>query len=164
MADEFYYRNTPAVRFPYVECDLEQLQGLTRNAQNILSLLEYTKKSVAALALFQTRLYQNRVVRCTKQSVKVTASARYAPEDSSVDLRSIPVNVFVDLVTYLPLLEVKALVNNADALRRVTHLFCLRPLNHLWGTYYTYLTSCNKEWATLFFGGAFWYKLCLRSI
>ncbi|KAJ9612960.1 hypothetical protein H2200_002901 [Cladophialophora chaetospira] len=150
-ADEFYYRNTPAVRFPYVECDLEQLQTLTRNAQDILSVLEHTKKTVAALTLLQSRLSEQRAVRCTTQSVRATAAARYASVERHFDLSSIPVNVFVDLVTYLPLLDVKTLATSADALGKITQLFSSRSLSPRWGTYYTCLTSCNQEWAKLFF-------------
>ena len=99
MTDELYYRNIPTLRFPYVECDLEQLLRLTRNAQDILSLLEHNKKTVAALELFQARLHQNRAVRCTKQSVTTTAAARYSAANDTFDLRNIPVKFPVDLVS-----------------------------------------------------------------
>lgn len=112
MADEFYYRNTPAVQFPYVQCDLEQLQRLSRNAQGIPSLLKYNQKSVAALGVFQTRRAQNRTGEMYSASVKTTAAARYASVDHTFDLRNILINVFFDLVTYLPLLDIKTLASN----------------------------------------------------
>lgn len=153
MADQFYYHNIPAVRFPYVECDIEQLRRLSGNAQDILSILEYTKRSVIAIGQFQARVDQNRVVRCTKNSVMTTAAARYGLVDPALDLRSVPINVFVDLVVFLPLIDIRTLANNADALRKVTQLFSSRALNPRWGTYHTYLTECNAIWAKRFFSG-----------
>lgn len=153
--DEFYFRDFPAVLCPYIDLDQQQLNRLTRNAQDILNILEHTKKSVAALTLFRRRLRENRVVRCTIQSVKFTAAARYVPNSGECNLDDIPVNVFIDLVTYLPLLDVKVLAEDAYARRRLTQLFFDRPLNPRWGTYYTYLTRHNKDWAKCFFDGLF---------
>ncbi|CRG89852.1 hypothetical protein PISL3812_06891 [Talaromyces islandicus] len=87
----------------------EELWSLTVCRRVKTQRLDEAKRGVAALNLLQARFHNNRAVRCTPQSVKVTAAARYAPNLDGLDLSSITVNAFVGLVTFLPLPDIKTL-------------------------------------------------------
>ena len=164
MADEFYLHNSPALGFPFIELGLERLDRLAQNAQQIVALLEHAKRGAASLSVFQSRLHHKQAVRATAQNVKATAAARYAPQrGGGFDLSAIMINVFVDLVTYLPLAELKTLSNHADALRIATELLRNSDLNPRWGTYYTFLIASNKAWANSFFNGSYWRHHAIRQ-
>ncbi|KAH8689417.1 hypothetical protein BGW36DRAFT_365186 [Talaromyces proteolyticus] len=151
MADHLFFRNVPAIQFPFIECDLHQLNKLSLYVDTLSELLDQAKRGVASLNLLQARVHNNQVVRCTPQSVKVTAAARYAPSPGGLDLGNIAINSFVGLVTFLPLPDIKTLANNTAALRKSDLLFERKEVNARWGTYYTHLTACNSEWAQRFF-------------
>lgn len=156
MADHFYFHNIPAIQFPFIECDLDLLNKLSHYTEALSARLDQAKRGVACLNLLQARFHNNRVVRCTPQSVKVTAAARYAPSSDGgmlLDLSSVSINAFVGLVTFLPLPDIKTLASNADALRKCDVFFEKVGANPRWGTYYTQLTACNPDWAQRFFHG-----------
>ena len=153
MANHLFFRNVPAIQFPFIECDLDQLSELSLYADALSELLDRAKRGVASLNLLQARVHNNQVVRCTLQSVKVTAAARYAPSPGGLDLSNITINSFVGLVTFLPLPDIKILANNTAALRKSDLFFERKEANARWGTYYTHLTACNPEWAQRFFHG-----------
>lgn len=153
MADHFFFHNVPAIEFPFIECDLDQLNKLSVYVDALSARLDQAKRGVASLNLLQARFHNNRVVRCTPQSVKVTAAARYAPSSDGLDLSSITINAFVGLVTFLPLPDIKTLAGNADALRKCDLFFERIGVNARWGTYYTHLTACNPDWAQRLFHG-----------
>lgn len=153
MADHLFFRNVPAIQFPFIECDLDQLSKLSLYADALLELLDQAKRGVACLNLLQARVRNNQIVRCTPQSVKVTAAARYAPSPGGLDLSSITMNTFVGLVTFLPLPDIKILAKTPTALHKSNLIFEQKEANARWGTYYTHLTACNSEWAQHFFHG-----------
>lgn len=153
MADHFFFHNVPAIQFPFIECDLDQLNKLSLYADALSARLDEAKRGVASLNTLQDRFHNNRVVRCTPQSVKVTAAARYAPSPNGLDLSSITVNAFVGLVTFLPLPDIKTLAGNPAALHKCDFFFETKGPNARWGAYYTHLTACNPDWAQRFFHG-----------
>lgn len=79
MGDHLFFYNVPATQFPFIECGLDQLDKLSTYTAALSELLDQAKRGVTTLNLLQTRIQNNQVVRCTPQSVKVTAAARYAP-------------------------------------------------------------------------------------
>lgn len=152
--EQLIFRNFPAIRFPFVDCNLNQLNQLSRDIETLSRLLDQAKRAVSCLNLLLSRVHNNQVVRCTSQSVKVTAAARYAPSTGDgIDLNGISISSFVGLVTFLPLPDIKILANNPDALRKADGFFEGAKLNARWGVYYTHLTACNPEWAQRFLDG-----------
>lgn len=155
-SDQLYFRNIPALSFPFIQLPQVQLDFLLSNTRSLLETLERAKKGVVVLDHFQSRLSGKQVVRCTPQSVRVTAAARYAPNPDDLNLSSITTTLFVHLITYLPLPEIRVLAGNHDALHEASKISMNEDIDQRWGTYYTYLASVNKEWAQLFFIG--WYQ------
>jgi hypothetical protein len=151
--EQLFFRNVPAIHFPFVDCNLDQLNQLSRDTDTLSKLLDQAKRAVSCLNLLLSRVHDNQFVRCTPQSVKVTAAARYAPSTAPLDLSSISINSFVGLVTFLPLPDIKTMAHNPDALRRADGFFERGKVNARWGVYYTHLTACNPEWAQCFLDG-----------
>lgn len=140
MDDHLFFCNVPAIQFPFIECDLGQLKQLSLYTDALSERLDQAKRGVASLNLLHARVHNNQVVRCTLQSVKVTAAARYAPSPGGLDLSSIKINSFVGLVTFLPLPDIKILANDTAALRK-SDLFFLRGKRRMLGGEYTTLIS-----------------------
>ena len=69
------------------------------------------------------------------------------------NLNSVTIDVFVDLVAYLPLLDLKVLASNPATFRKASQLLSGRGLNPRWGMYYTYLTAINETCAKRFVDG-----------
>jgi hypothetical protein len=132
---------------------LTRLDTLSQNAHHILELIDYAKKGAAALIVLQTRLHNRQAVRCTTQNVKATAAARYGPPRDGFALNIVPIEVFVNLVTYLPLADLKTIAKYPDALDKATGILEKRGLDSKWGTYYTYLMTNNQLWAKHYFDG-----------
>lgn len=153
MCDQFYYRNVPAFSYPFIQLSEPQLDFLLNDTRAILEKLERAKKCAIVLDHFQSRLRQKQAVRCTPQSVRVTAAARYAPQTDDLDLTKIPTSLFIHLITYLPLPGIRVLAANQDVLREATKISMGGDVDQRWGTYYTCLGAVNKEWALLFFNG-----------
>lgn len=153
MNEELYLSGIPAKEYPFIDCDIEQLDRISSNTRDILQRVEHARKAVVTLSVLNARLSNGQVVRCTTQSVKTTAAARYDSNDTSMNLSGLPVILFVDLVTYLPLPDIKALAKNDDALRKAVQMCAHRQLDPRWSVYYTYLTSVNELWAKQFLEG-----------
>ena len=153
--EQLIFRNVPAIHFPFVDCNLNQLNQLLRDTETLSRIFDQAKQAVSCLNLLFSRIHNNQVVRCTPQSVKVTAAARYTPSPpgGGLDLSGISIKSFVGLVTFLPLLDIKVLANYRDALRRAGDFFGGQMPNARWGVYYTHRTACNPEWAQRFLDG-----------
>jgi hypothetical protein len=90
------------------------------------------------------------------QSVKTTASARYAPHlTDGFNLSAVPIAFFVELVSFVPIPHLKTLSGHSETLRYVAELARGRSLHPQWGTYYTYLMKVNVEWAQRFSDGQY---------
>ncbi|KAF1984816.1 hypothetical protein K402DRAFT_136958 [Aulographum hederae CBS 113979] len=151
MIQGFLLDGLPATQFPYLQCNVSRLDSLCAEAKAISDQLEQAKKGVAALSIFHSRLHKEQMVRSNVQSIKTTASARYAPlQPDAFDLSAIPVSLFVELVSFVPIPYLKTLAGHGETLRYAADLARGRPLHAQWGTYYTFLMKVNPEWAQRF--------------
>jgi hypothetical protein len=156
MIEGFVLGGLPATRFPYLQCNHSQLERLCTEAKAISEQLEQAKKGVTALGVFHNRLRNEQIVRSNAQSIKTTASARYAPLlADGFDLSAVPIGLFVELVSYVPIPYLKTLAGDGETLRYAAELAKGRPLHAQWGTYYTFLMKVNIEWAQRFSDGQY---------
>lgn len=153
MSEELYFGVIPVERYPFIDCHIEQLDRIAGNLRDALQRVEHARKAAITLSILNSRLSNGQIVRCTTQSVKTTAAARYDSNETSMDLSTIPIVFFVDLVTYLPLPDIKALTKNDEALHKAAQLCASRPLDPRWSVYYTCLATINEEWAKKFLEG-----------
>jgi hypothetical protein len=156
MIEGFVLDGLPATQFPYLQCNISQLERLCTEAQTITEQLEQAKKGVAALSVFHSRLHNEQIVRSNVQSVKTTASARYALLlTDGFDLSAVPIGLFVELVSFVPIPYLKTLAGHGETLRHAAELARGRPLHAQWGTYYTFLMKVNTGWAQRFSDGQY---------
>ena len=151
MIQSFVLGSLPATQFPYLQCNLVQLESLCAEAQTITELLEQVKKGAAALNVFQNMLDNEQIVRSNMQSIKTTASARYAPLlTDGFDLSAVPIDMFVEMVSFVPIPYLETLAGHVETLRYAAKLARGRPLPAQWGTYYTSLVKVNAVWVQRF--------------
>jgi hypothetical protein len=156
MIEGFAIDGLPATQFPYLQCNISQLERLCTEAQVISEQLEQAKKGVTALSVFHSRLHTRQIVRSNLQSIKTTASARYAPLlTDDFTLSAVPISLFVELVSFVPIPHLKTLAGQGETLRHAAELAKGRPLHAQWGTYYTFLMKVDTGWAQKFFDGQY---------
>jgi hypothetical protein len=154
MVESFILDGLPATQFPYLKCSISQLEHLCTEARDVLERLERAKKGVVALSIFHNRLHNEQIIRSNVQSIKTTASARYAPLlTDGFDLSAVPIGLFVELVSFVPIPYLKTLAGHDETIRYAAELAKGRPLHAQWGTYYTFLMKINTEWAQRFSDG-----------
>jgi hypothetical protein len=162
MIEGFVLDGLPATRFPYLQCNISQLEQLCTEVQAILEQLEQAKKGVTALNVFHHKLHNAQIVRSNVQSIRTTASARYAPlQTDGFDLSAVSIGLFIELVTFVPIPYLKTLAGHGETLRHAAELAKGRPLHAQWGTYYTFLMKVNAGWAQKFSDGQ--YIRCRRN-
>lgn len=152
---EFYLQDTSASVFQYQDCDAQQLDSLARQVTDISDRIKAARKGLSILSILQARLSNRQSVRCTVQSVEITATARYAPSTSDMDLSHLDLATFVGLVSYLPLPDLRNLISNVGATRKATEIWRNQPLDSRWAIYFTRLSDVNKQWADVFSKGLF---------
>ena len=156
MIEGFILDGLPATQFPYLQCNISQLERLCTEAQAVSEQLEQAKKGVAALSVFRSRLHNEQIVRSNVRSIKTTASARYAPLlTDGFDLSAVPIGLFVELVSFVPIPYLKTLAGHGETLRHAAEVARGRPLHAQWGTYYTFLMKVNTGWAQRFSDGQY---------
>lgn len=150
---EFSLQGVPALSYQYEQCNPDQLDFLTQQTNLIIARLEDAKKSASIISTLMTRLNNQYFVRCTTQSVSITAAARYDPAASDMDLHFLDIAFFVGLVTYLPLPTIRTLVANPAATRRAATIWQNHSVDPRWTVYFSRLTFVNEQWAALFLKG-----------
>jgi hypothetical protein len=156
MIEGFVLDGLRATQFPYLQYNNSQLEYLCTEVQTIAEHLEQAKRGVAALNVFQSRLQNEQIVRSNVQSIKTTASVRYAPLlNEGFDLSAAPIGLFVQMVSFIPIPYLKILAGNGETHRHAAELARGRRLHAQWGTYYTSLMKVNPEWAQRFFDGQY---------
>lgn len=172
MAPDLCLEGVPAADYDLTACNIEQLNQLESHANAIIDRIRDTKKGSGIVASLVTRHANRQFVRCTDQSVKTTATARYHPLTIDLDLSGLTTACFVGVVTYLPLPAVKSLVANNSAVKRAEEIWKGKPPDSRWAIYYERLTSVNQIYASMFLEGTFHslshrmtcLKLCRSSV
>lgn len=152
--DNLFYGDIPAIHFSFINLPLNQLNHLTHQANHLTQLLEQAKRLVSSLNALQTRVQNKQSVRCTPQSVKITAASRYTSHATqNLDLRGVNISTFVGLVTFLPLPDIKILAGDREAMRKCEQIFCGMEIDKRWGVYYRQLMGYNSDWAGKYVNG-----------
>lgn len=153
MALDLYVGTVPAPVYDLTACTTDQLDQLEQQANEVVERIRDTKKGGSIIASLINRHQNRQFVRCTNQSVKTTAGARYDPTSTEFDLSNLSIVCFVGVVTYLPLPLIKSLVTNESATKWAEQIWQGKDPDTRWGTYYTCLTSVNSAWASMFVEG-----------
>ena len=152
-APELRVNDVAILSFAFEGCGLQQLDALHDQANLISNKIKAAKKAASILVNLERRVDEGRFVRCTTESVQITAAARYLSANNGLDLSRLSIKTFVGLVTYLPLPELRQLVLSETVMSRLDQMFQRGTIDPRWRVYYERLLEINPDWSSRIFQG-----------